>query len=193
LPRCPLALGSCSSEAQFGFFQFGHAITFMSVAAVTRSRNAMHLVPRSAALISVLICCYRPTRPAVFPTLDEIPRKIHKSKVPSFSPNTCVRGYVGAIGRHARRAKRDETLTDGAGLLARRAVGLLGHAGPGSLFEAPALCERQQSKNRPRGALSGIPCKNPTPAAAALFQRAASCQRPDRRPPATSLESSGAI
>jgi hypothetical protein len=29
LPRSPLALGSCSSEAQFGFFQFGHAITFM--------------------------------------------------------------------------------------------------------------------------------------------------------------------
>jgi hypothetical protein len=29
LPRCPLALGSCSSEAQFGFFQFGHTITFM--------------------------------------------------------------------------------------------------------------------------------------------------------------------
>jgi hypothetical protein len=28
LPRCPLALGSCSSEVQFGFFQFGHAITF---------------------------------------------------------------------------------------------------------------------------------------------------------------------
>ncbi len=35
LPRCPLALGSCSSEAQFGFFQFGHAITFMIFAAVT--------------------------------------------------------------------------------------------------------------------------------------------------------------
>jgi hypothetical protein len=42
LPRCPLALGSCSSEAQFGFFQFGHAITFMIFAAVTRSRSAMH-------------------------------------------------------------------------------------------------------------------------------------------------------
>jgi hypothetical protein len=29
LPRCPLALGSCSSETQFGFFQFGHTIAFM--------------------------------------------------------------------------------------------------------------------------------------------------------------------
>jgi hypothetical protein len=44
LPRCPLAVGSRSSEAQFGFFQFGHAVTFMSFAAVARSRNAMHLV-----------------------------------------------------------------------------------------------------------------------------------------------------
>jgi hypothetical protein len=45
LPRCPLSLGSCSSEAQFGFFQFGHAITFMCFAAGTRSRNATHSVP----------------------------------------------------------------------------------------------------------------------------------------------------
>jgi hypothetical protein len=30
LLRGPLALGSCSSEAQFGFFQFGHTLTFRS-------------------------------------------------------------------------------------------------------------------------------------------------------------------
>jgi hypothetical protein len=45
LPRCPLSLGSGSSEAQFGFFQFGHAITFMGFAAGTQSRNATHSVP----------------------------------------------------------------------------------------------------------------------------------------------------
>src|SRR6266446_7265444 len=74
LPRCPLALRSCSSEAQFGFFQFGHANTFMSFAAVTRSRNAMHSVPRSTALICTILCCYRPTRPPVFPTLATVPQ-----------------------------------------------------------------------------------------------------------------------
>jgi hypothetical protein len=35
LPRCPLALGSCSPEAQFGFFQLGHVITLKGFAAVT--------------------------------------------------------------------------------------------------------------------------------------------------------------
>src|SRR5260370_32337875 len=86
LPRCPLALGSCSSEAQFGFFQFGHAITFMSFAAVTRSRNAMHSVPRSAALICsphMLLPADALGRP---PHGRRHSRKIHKSKVPSFSP-----------------------------------------------------------------------------------------------------------
>jgi hypothetical protein len=29
LSRCPLTLGSCTSEAQVSFFQFGHSITFM--------------------------------------------------------------------------------------------------------------------------------------------------------------------
>jgi hypothetical protein len=44
LPRCPLALGSCSSEAQFGFFQFGHIITFMvfGLSLALGARSAMH-------------------------------------------------------------------------------------------------------------------------------------------------------
>jgi hypothetical protein len=50
----------------------------------------------------------------------------------------------------------------------RRAVGLLGHAGPESHPRPPALCERKRSKNGgPRGALSGIPRKSPSLTAAA--------------------------
>jgi hypothetical protein len=86
LPRCPLALGSCSSEAQFGFFQIGHANTFMSFAAVTRSRNAMHSVPRSAPLICSHYMPLPAYAPGRLPDARRHSRKIHKSKVPSFSP-----------------------------------------------------------------------------------------------------------
>jgi hypothetical protein len=68
---------------------------------------------------SVLICSRHtllpPTRLDCLSYVRRHSRKMHNARFHSSAPDRCVRGYVGAIGRHARTAKRDEILSDGAG------------------------------------------------------------------------------